>query len=207
MRTAKEYRAMAKEALSGNWGLAIGISLVYSIILSAIGCTGVGVIVLGGAFATGYVYTMMMLFRRGKLEFNDLFEGFKKPEFSATIGYLVKTSIFIWLWSLLLVIPGIVAAYKYAMAPYILMDHPEMTGGEAITASKELMQGKKWKLFCIEFSFIGWILLSIPTFGILLLWIEPWMYATMAAFYEDIKNEVPGTRTESAVDVIANAEF
>lgn len=207
MRTAKEYRAMAKEALSGNWGLAIGISVVYGIILSAIGCTGVGVIVLGGAFATGYVYTMMMLFRRGKLEFNDLFEGFKKPEFSATIGYLVKTSIFTWLWSLLLVIPGIVAAYKYAMAPYILMDHPEMTGGEAITASKELMQGKKWKLFCIEFSFIGWILLSIPTFGILLLWIEPWMYATMAAFYEDIKNEVPGTRTESAVDVIANAEF
>ena len=78
------------------------------------------------------------------------------------------------------------------MAPYILMDHPEMTGGEAITASKNLMKGKKWKLFCLEFSFIGWILLSILTFGILLLWIEPWMQAAMAAFYESIKDEVPG---------------
>lgn len=206
MKTAKEYRHIAKEALSGNWGLAIGIMVVYSLILGAAGSTGIGGIIISGALVAGYAYTMVMLFRRGKLEFNDLFEGFRKPEFGATIGLCVKTAIFFLLWSLLLLIPGYIALYRYAMAPYILMDHPEMTGGEAITASKELMHGKKWKLFCIDLSFIGWNLLCIPTLGILSLWISPWMSATRAAFYEDIKTEVPGTKTESAVDVIANAE-
>ena len=94
------------------------------------------------------------------------------------------------------VIPGIIAVYKYSMAPYILMDHPEMTGGEAITASKNLMKGKKWKLFCVEFSFIGWCLLGALTFGIAYIWIGPYMQATMAAFYEDIKDEVGTTVAE-----------
>ncbi|MBP5599690.1 MAG: DUF975 family protein, partial [Lachnospiraceae bacterium] len=123
-------------------------------------------------------------------------EGFKKPGFSATIGLNVKMAIFILLWTLLFYIPGIIAVFKYSMAPYILMDHPEMTGGEAITASKNLMKGKKWKLFCVEFSFIGWCLLGALTFGIAYIWIGPYMQATVAAFYEDIKDEVGTTVAE-----------
>ena len=74
-----------------------------------------------------------------------------------------------------------------------MIDHPEMKGLEAITASKNLMKGKKGKLFCLELSYIGWILLGILTCGILLIWVEPKMLAARAAFYEDIKREVPGT--------------
>lgn len=94
MKSAKEYRMEAKEALKGNWGLAIGISIVFALISSACGVTFVGVIVLGGAITCGYIFTMMNLIRNKELLFDNLFEGFRKPSFSATIGYNVKTAIF-----------------------------------------------------------------------------------------------------------------
>lgn len=155
-------------------------------------------IILGGALLCGYTFAMINVIRNKSLAFDNLFEGFRKPSFSATIGLNVKTAIFTLLWMLLFYFPAFIAVYRYSMAPFILMDHPEMTGGEAITASKELMKGKKWKLFCVELSFIGWVSLSFLTFGILLLWIEPWMMATMAAFYESIKDEVPSQAIETA---------
>ena len=190
MKSAKEYRMIAKESLKGNWGAAIGVTVVFSLITGALACTWLGWLILGGAMLCGLAFVFMAAIREKKVTFENLFEGFKKPEFSATIGLYVKTMIFTLLWTLLFYIPGIIAVFKYSMAPYILMDHPELTGGEAITASKELMKGKKWKLFCVEFSFIGWCLLGTLTFGILYLWICPWMQATVAAFYEDIKDEV-----------------
>jgi len=196
MKSAKEYRRIARESLSGNWGAAIGVSIIYALILTALSCTFAGIIVLGGALICGLSFVFMAAIREKKVTFDYLFEGFRKPEFSATIGLNVKIAIFTFLWTLLFFIPGIIATFRYSMAPYILMDHPEMTGGEAITASKELMKGKKWKLFCVELSFIGWCLLGTLTFGIALLWIEPYMQATVAAFYEDIKDEVGTTITE-----------
>ncbi len=196
MKSAKEYRQIARESLKGNWGAAIGAVIVYGLMLGALSCTAVGSIVLGGALMCGLAYVFMMTIREKKVTFENLFEGFKKPGFSATIGLNVKMTIFILLWSMLFCIPGIIAVYKYSMAPYILMDHPEMTGGEAITASKNLMKGKKWKLFCVEFSFIGWCLLGTLTLGIAYIWIGPYMQATMAAFYEDIKDEVGTTVAE-----------
>lgn len=65
------------------------------------------------------------------------------------------------LWSLLLVIPGIVKSYSYAMAPYIMAEHPALTANEAITESRRIMDGNKWRLFCLDFSFIGWELLCV----------------------------------------------
>ena len=195
MKSAKEYRQIARESLKGNWGAAIGVTIVYSLILSAVAATGIGALILGGALCCGLTFVFVSAIREKKVVFENLFEGFKKPNFSATIGLYVKTCIFVMLWSLLFYIPGIVAIYKYSMAPYILMDHPEMTGGEAITASKNLMQGKKWKLFCLQLSFIGWCLLGAITFGIAFIWVGPYMQAAQAAFYEDIKAEV-GTIAE-----------
>ena len=190
MKTSKEYRVQSKAALKGNWGMAIAITLVYALLTGACAATVVGAILLTGALAVGYAYAMFMIFRRGNYDLSDLFYGFKSPKFSATIGLAIKMSIYLLLWSMLFVVPGIIKTFSYSMAPYILADHPEMTGGEAITASKNLMKGKKWKLFCMEFSFIGWILLSFLTFGILFLWVGPWMAAAEADFYESIKDEV-----------------
>ena len=75
------------------------------------------------------------------------------------------TGLYIALWSLLFIIPGIIKSFSYAMAPYILAEHPEMTASEAITESRHMMDGNKWRLFCLDFSFIGWSLLcSLPVF-------------------------------------------
>ncbi len=208
MKTAKEYRHIAKAALKGNWGTAIGVTVVYSLIVSAISATVIGAIVLTGALVCGYSYCMVNLCRNKEMKFSDLFEGLHKPKLGATIGYEIKSAIFIMLWSILFYIPGYIAFYRYSMAPYILMDNPEMTGIEAIRASKELMHGKKWKLFCVDFSFIGWILLCIITLGLGLLWIEPWMQATRAAFYEDIKGTLnTGSKPEDVFETVACVEI
>lgn len=193
MKTSKEYRMQAAQALQGKYGTAIGMMIVFSLMIGLLSDTVVGIIVLGGVLTLGYSFSFLRLYREGRLQFNDLFWGFDSGvQFSATIGVLVKTAVFTILWGLLFWVPGIIAAYSYSQAYYILADHPEMTGGEAITASKNLMKGKKGRLFCLDLSYIGWILLSFLTLGILMLWVAPRMSAAKAAFYEDIKNEVPG---------------
>lgn len=103
-------------------------------------------------------------------------------------GFLLSllTFIFVFLWSLLLLIPGLIAALKYSMAPFILAENPGMTPSEALDASKNLMYGHKWELFCLILSFIGWMLLSAITFGLLSLYVTPYMNAAHAAFYRQI---------------------
>ena len=92
----------------------------------------------------------------------------------------------IFLWSLLLIIPGIVKGYEYRMIPYLLAENPELTANEAITRSKEMMDGNKWRLFCLNFSFIGWDILAMFTFGIGNLWLNPYKEAAKAAFYREV---------------------
>ena len=198
MKTATEYRLEAKEMLksSNSWGTAIAVSLVFAIITGALSSTFAGLIILGGAFYVGLSIAFVNLFRRGNMEFSDLFQGFSAVEFTSTIGLYVKMVIFTFLWSLLFVIPGIIKAFGYSMAPFILADHPSLTGGEALAVSTDLMAGKKWNFFCLLLSFIGWDILSFFTLGILQIWIMPWKYAAMANFYESIKDQVylPGEK-------------
>ena len=111
----------------------------------------------------------------------------------ATKGYWHKVwgmflmSVFVFLWSLLFVIPGIIKAFSYAMTPYILEEHPELTANEAIDHSRAMMKGHKFDLFWLYLSFIGWGILCIFTLGIGLLWLVPYMQTSVAAFYEDVK--------------------
>ena len=96
--------------------------------------------------------------------------------------------LYIVLWSLLFVIPGIIKSYEYRMIPYILADNPEMPTEEVFAESKRLMSGNKWKAFVLDFSFIGWQLLSVLTCGILsIFYVDPYQYSTNAALYEALK--------------------
>lgn len=133
----------------------------------------------------------------GYCRFNlDLIDGYPEPEVKTLFSYFphwgtavaasLKQGLLVILWSLLLIVPGIMAAYSYAMTPYILAEHPEMTSGDAILHSKEIMYGNRWRLFCLEFSFIGWSLLSVLTLGIGNLWLIPYRQAAIAAFYREI---------------------
>jgi uncharacterized membrane protein len=98
-------------------------------------------------------------------------------------------NFFISLWSLLLIIPGFIKFYAYALTPYILIDNPELSANQAINLSQKMMKGHKFDMFILHLSFIGWIFLSIFTFGIGLLWLLPYMMTAQAAFYQDVKKE------------------
>lgn len=124
-----------------------------------------------------------------RLTVGDGFIGFS--QYGRALGCYVLTTLFIFLWSLLLIIPGIIKSYSYAMTPYILLDHPEMGINDAITESRRLMDGHKWELFCLNLSFIGWILLGILTFGLLFGWLTPYMSITNAAFYRSLPKNPP----------------
>lgn len=103
------------------------------------------------------------------------------------------TSLFIFLWSLLLIIPGIVKAYSYRMIPYILAENPEMSFTEAKQLSCEMMNGQKWRTFVLDLSFILWALLSMITLNIVgILWVAPYMEFTNAELYRTLR---PTTQT------------
>ena len=94
------------------------------------------------------------------------------------------------LWSLLLVVPGIVKLYSYRMVPYILAEHPELSANEVITRSRKMMNGNKWQAFKLDLSFIGWILLGTVTLGIVqVFWTSPYMESAQAALYLKLRDE------------------
>ena len=129
------------------------------------------------------------------IEVGDTFYGYKK--FGRAFLCQLLVSIFVFLWALLFIIPGIIHAFAYAMTPYIVMEDDNISITDAMKKSKEMMKGNKWRLFCLIFSFIGWILLGIITFGIVLVWIEPYMQVAMAAFYREL---VPAKETEQSFE-------
>ncbi|MBO6029024.1 MAG: DUF975 family protein [Bacteroidales bacterium] len=111
----------------------------------------------------------------------------------ATTGYWHKVwgmflmNLFIFLWSLLFIIPGIVKTFSYAMTPFILEERPDLGASEAIDHSRAMMKGHKFDLFWLLLSFIGWGFLCLFTFGIGYLWLIPYMQTSVADFYEDVK--------------------
>ena len=259
MLYAADFRAKGREALNGNWGKAIGVGFVASLLGAATtfagtgggsgrdsggsstGSSGIeagvnsgnayldiynidsiadlnGIIptefqvafmaiisaimfvsllflvlhfIVGGPITLGYVKFNLHLVDRKPATFQDLFSEFHR--FGAGFLMQLLRIVFTFLWSLLFVIPGIYASYGYAMTPYILQENKEMTANEAIAASKELMDGNRFRLFCLEISFIGWSLLAaLFTCGLGIIVLVPYMEASYAAFYREIQKEKNG---------------
>lgn len=118
--------------------------------------------------------------------FETLFACFK--QFWRFFSAHMIIELFVMLWTFLFIIPGIIAAYSYSQTFYIMLDHPDMTPLEAIRASKQLMRGHKLELFTLELSFIGWILLSFMTAGLLNIWMDPYRHVTFACYYNGLIN-------------------
>ena len=122
-----------------------------------------------------------------KPSFKDAFSGFK-VKYGRNIGTLLLVGIKSVLWTLLFVIPGIIKSFEYAIIPYILADDAEITSKEAFKKAKQMMKGNKWRLFKLEFSFIGWFLLCVLSLGIGTLFLIPYVNAAAAEFYVELKN-------------------
>ena len=186
--TRQEMKQTARKQLSGNWGIAIGAWLLSSIIISMASSITFGLSFwFTGVMTFGLTGIYMYIIREGSAKLETLFSGFSNFINSFLAGLL--QTLFIFLWTLLFIVPGIVKSYSYAMTFYILNDNPEMSGNDAITASREMMKGHKGELFLLDLSFIGWYILCGLTLGILSFYVVPYVQATKAAFYESLKKE------------------
>ena len=165
------------------WPVLAGIA-TYIAIFAVI--TGIALFILGSIVKVGYMkFNLDLVDRQKEAEIGTMFGYFQFWK-TAACARLLK-GVYVLLWSLLFIIPGIIAGYSYAMTSYILAENPELTASEAIERSKQMMSGNRWRLFCLQFSFIGWEILSaLLTFGIGGLWITPYKQAATAAFYREI---------------------
>lgn len=123
---------------------------------------------------------------------NRILENLRKLSFhemSRSAIVMLLMGIVTWFCSLLLFIPGVIASLSLFLTPYLLKDYPKMSAVQVLRLSHKMMQGHKMQLFMLQLSFIGWILLNILTLGIGSLWLTPYMLATFAAFYQDVKAE------------------
>ncbi len=186
---------MARESLKGQWGIAIVTFLVYNLIIGFGGISrgfGNGVsaslnivtLILGGPLALGAAMFSLSVARGKEGKFEQLFDGFKDFA-NAMLTYLLMLLI-VLLWTLLLIVPGIIAALSYSMTFYVLADDRSLKPRQALDRSKEMMDGYKLKLFYLYMRFLLLGLLCILTLGIGFLWLIPYINVTVATFYEDI---------------------
>lgn len=180
---------MARESLKGKWGLAIGTFVVYMLIagmLQLIPIIGpIASLIISGPLALGLAVFSLSISRNQDAKLEQIFQGFNN--FGTALGAYLLMVLFILLWMLLLIIPGIIAAISYSMTFYILADNNSISAMDAIDKSKKMMDGYKWKYFCLGLRFLGWALLCILTLGIGFLWLMPYMQVSMAKFYDDVK--------------------
>lgn len=194
VKCAREMRASALASLKGKWTDAVLVTLVMFLcicvlsVLTFIPVLGPIIVPFAEVVITmGFMCALLNMIRTGEpVETIQIFGLFKEVRLWLT---LVLMTVYTFLWTLLFVIPGIIKSLAYYMTPFILKDNPDLQYNDAIDLSIKMMRGHKWDLFCLQLSFIGWGLLCILTLGIGFLWLIPYMYTSMASFYEDVKAE------------------
>lgn len=133
-----------------------------------------------------------------KAEFGDLIYGFKNGDYTNNVITMFKRILFIILWTLLLILPGIIKAYEYRMVPYILAENPEMDSSDVLDLSREMMEGEKWNAFVLDLSFILWHILSGLTLGLVgVFFVNPYVYQTNANLYIALKQKVAPVKDDN----------
>jgi uncharacterized membrane protein len=184
---ARDFRRIANEKVNAQITNSIIIYLIFFLITSVAMPTVVGELVLMGPLTLGLVKYASMISKGEKVEIEVLFKGIENFV-QAMLVWILKT-VFTFLWSLLFLIPGLVKHYAYSMSMYLLEEDPKLDPMVAIQRSQDMMQGHKWRLFCLELSYLGWFILSAFTFGILLLWVMPKFEVARYEFYLDLKQQ------------------
>ena len=157
---------------------------IATVMLGIIALLALVTFIVGGTVQLGYAVYLLKQYHRQETSIGDLFSQFFR--FGTGFAQKFLVGLYTALWTLLFVIPGIIKTYSYAMTPFILADDPNLTANQAITRSRELMDGHKWELFVLSLTFIGWEILGALTLGIGLLWVAPYKNAAFAAFYRQI---------------------
>lgn len=168
-----------------DWlNLALSIGGTFGATTISLNLLSLAQFVIGGVIQLGYTQYLLKQYNKANFEFQDLFSQFDR--FGQGFAQKFLRTLYTFLWGLLFVIPGIVMGYAYSMTPFIMAENPDMSASEAITASKELMNGHKWELFTLDLTFIGWSILAAATLNIGNLALNPYKNAAYAAFYKDL---------------------
>lgn len=191
-KNSKYFRDLGWAQLQGRWGQPIIFTLMYiilSLVVSALFSPLGGVVsLLLLPMAYSYAVAFLDDKRTGEgFKVEQLFDGYK--DFLRIFGTTLLLNIYTFLWTLLLVIPGIIKSISYSQTYFVLKDNPELSFNSAIERSMAMMEGHKMQYFLLMLSFIGWLLLTILTCGIAALWVSPYMNATFAHYYEYVKEE------------------
>lgn len=192
MSTANSIlRKMARDSIRGKWTLVILTFLFYMVIVFTVGeipkAGQLILLIISGPLSLGITIFSLSIARGQELKFEQIFQGFK--HFGKALATYLLMLLFILLWSLLFIIPGIIAGLSYSMTFYLLADNPLLRANEAIEKSKKMMYGYKMKLFLMQLHFLLLAILSFLTLGIALLWVIPYIQVTLAKFYDDIKDK------------------
>lgn len=216
-----EIKKQALETLRGNWGLTVLLTFLMVLVISLVPLF-VAIPMSGGftqwtnqnddpisvqifqfiysivliPFSISVYWFYLNLVREEKPEISQVFLIYQQGRTSLKlVGASIVYGIFILLWTILLIIPGIIKSFSYSQTFFILKDHPEYTITQAISESRIRMKGYKWKYFLLNLSFIGWVIIS---FGIGLLWLYPYINTSNAVFY----NELIATQDSKDKDIL-----
>ncbi len=193
MPLAQEFRARARRRMEENvfshtWLMLLVVMVIYTAIVTVLSyLIGVSFLLLG-PLSVGVYAVVLHLVRSesATVSIEEMFLGFRGDKFLKTFVLGLLENLYLLLWAMLFVVPAIVKSYSYSMAYYIHLDHPEMESNDCITESRRLMDGHKWRLFCLDLSFIGWHILGVLTCGIITLWVIPYQQLAHAYFYDDL---------------------
>lgn len=192
MHNNSEIRARARQQLGGNifaetWLFGLIVCFILSTLMSIATSFVIGILVVGPlTFAGAYMF-MGLVRGRQKFDIMDISQGFVNGQLLRTTLLLLLRGIFIFLWSLLFVIPGIIKSYAYRLAFYVAADRPELSPTECLAESARLMRGHKWRAFCMDVVMFLWSLAGSCVCGLGTLWVAPYREAAFANFYEDLR--------------------
>ena len=193
--TRLELKTRAKQILTNNYWLIVGTVFLYTLLVSAV--SGIPTVGTAAIFFIQPImlglYCNLVAFSDGqKPQIGDMFtEGFNSKYYLRRVGGMAWMSLFIFLWSLLFIIPGIIKAYSYTMTPYILAKYPEIPAKEALKLSMKIMNGRKMEFFILQLSFVGWAILSGLTFGLLaIFYVVPYIMITEVLWFKNVMNTV-----------------
>src|SRR5659263_593971 len=196
--SSKNIRALALQALKGNWWIAVGASVLSTLLIMGPALfiqelmdgrssfefflINIENLLIGAPITLGLILFMISLFRKEETQIGQIFNGFEYFTKAVLLKFVI--SVFIMLWTFCFIIPGIIAAIRYSQAFYILAQDSSKGVMQCIEESKWMMRGNKWKFFCLVLSFFGWALLAAVPAGIGYLWLIPYFSMMQVAFYE-----------------------
>lgn len=188
----------AKNALSGQWGLAVAAYLIVFAVSIAANFIPLLSFLVGGPLALGVAIFALRIARGQKAEISNIFDGFQN--FGAAIGTYLLMMLAIIIGTICFIVPGIILAFGLSQCLFLLADDPDIGPVNALKKSWEIMDGHKMDYFVLSLRFIPWVFLCIFTLGIGFLWLGPYMQVTFANFYQALRY---GDQEEDAFDDIS----